>query len=58
MTVKNFRSNRMDSFRENRKKSENGRFLVIFGLILSMIHRSQSYDFDTIVHTGAPLGLE
>ena len=31
-----FRSNRMERFRENRKKSENSCFLAIFGLILAV----------------------
>ena len=32
--------------------------LVIFGLILAMFLTSQAYEFETIVHAGAPLGVE
>ena len=46
----------MDSFWENRKKSKNGCFLAIFGLILAMFLTSQPYDFDAFA--GAPLGVE
>ena len=53
-----FHSNRMDSFCENRKKSKNGCFLAIFGLILAMFLTSQPYDFDAFAHAGAPLGVE
>ena len=42
----------MDSFWENWKKSENGCFLAIFGLILAMFLTSQPYDFDAIAHIG------
>ena len=52
--TKEFRSNRMESLR----KSKNGCFLAIFGLILAMFLTSQSYDFDTFAHAGAPLGVE
>ena len=38
---RNFRSNRMDSFCKNQKKSKNGCFLVIFGLILANFLTSQ-----------------
>ena len=31
---------------------------MIFGPILAMFLRSQSYDFDAIAHTGTPLGVE
>ena len=48
----------MDSFWENRKKSKNGCFSAIFGLILAMFLTTQSYDFDAIAHAGAPLGVE
>ena len=48
----------MDSFWENRKKSKNGCFLAIFGLILAMFLTSQPYDFDAFAHAGAPLGVE
>ena len=48
----------MDSFWENRKKSKNGCFLAIFGLILAIFLTSQPYDFDAIAHAGAPLGVE
>ena len=39
-------------------KVQNWPFLVIFVLILAMFLRSQSKDFDTIAHAGAPLGVE
>ena len=39
-------------------KSRIGRFLVIFGVILAMFFTSQSYHFDAIAHTWAPLGVE
>ena len=55
MTVKKFRSNRMDSFCEN-QKSRKWLFLATFGLILAMFLTSQSYDFDAFAHAGAPLG--
>ena len=42
----------MDSFWENRKKSKNGCFLAIFGLILAMFLTSQPYDFDAIAYIG------
>ena len=45
---KKFRSNHMDSFCENQKKSKNDRF----GLILAMFLTSQPYDFDAIAHIG------
>ena len=48
----------MDSFWEKRKKSKNGCFLAIFGLILTMFLTSQPYDFDAFAHAGAPLGVE
>ena len=48
----------MDSFWENRKKSKNGCFLAIFGLILAMFLTSQPYDFDAFAHAGAPVGVE
>ena len=53
-----FRSNRMDSFWENRKKSKNGCFFTIFGLILTMFLTFQSYDFDAFAHAEAPLSVE
>ena len=31
---------------------------VIFGQLLAMFLKSQSYSFDAIAHTGAPLGVE
>ena len=49
---KTFRSNRMDSFRENRKMFKNDRFLIYLGLILTIFLRSQSFDFAAIVHAG------
>ena len=48
----------MDSFWEKRKKSKNGCFLAIFGLILATFLTSQPYDFDAFAHVGAPLGVE
>ena len=33
-------------------------FIVIFGLILAIFLRSQSYNFDAIADTGAPSGAE
>ena len=48
----------MDSFWENRKKSKNGCFLAIFGLILAMFLTSRPYDFDAFAHAEAPLGVE
>ena len=42
----------MDSFWENRKKSKNRCFLVIFGLILAMFLTSQPYDFNAIAYKG------
>ena len=48
----------MDRFWENRKKSKNGCFSAIFGLILAMFLTTQSYDFDAIAHAGAPLGVK
>ena len=53
-----FRSNRMESFEKIEKKSKNGCFLAIFGLTFAIFLRSQSYELDFIVHTGAPLGVE
>ena len=46
----------MDSFCENRKKSKNGCFLAISGLILAMFLRPQAYNFDAIAHAGVPFG--
>ena len=37
---------------ERIEKSPKLAFLVIFGRILAMFLRSQSYDFDTIAHIG------
>ena len=31
---------------------------LFFGLILAMFLTSQSYDFDTFAHAGAPLGVD
>ena len=42
----------MDSFCENQKKSENGGFLGIFGLILAMFLTSQPCEFNEIAHEG------
>ena len=42
----------MDRFWEKRKKSENGCFLAIFGLVLTMFLTSQPYDFDAIARIG------
>ena len=33
-------------------------FIAIFGLILAIFLRSQSYDFDVIAHAGEPLSVE
>ena len=49
-------SNRKKSICENQKSPN--RFLVIFGLILALLLRSQSYDFDAIAHAGALSGVE
>ena len=46
-----FRSNRMNSFRENQKKLKNG-FFAHFGLILAMFLTSQPYEFNKIAHKG------
>ena len=40
------------------KKSKNGCFLAIFGLILAVFFTFQSYDLDAFEHAGAPLGVE
>ena len=45
-------------FEKIEKKSKNGCFLAIFGLILAMLPTSQSYDFDAFAHAAAPLGVE
>ena len=45
-------------FEKIEKKSENGCFLVIIGLILAMFLTFESYDFDAFEYTGAPLGVE
>ena len=45
-------------FGENQKKSENGRFLVIFWANFGMFLISQSYDFDVIAHAGASLAVK
>ena len=42
----------MDSFWEKRKKSKNGCFLAMFGLILAKFLTSQLYDVDAIVYIG------
>ena len=49
---RNFRSNHMGSFCKNQKKSKNGCFLAIFGLILAMFLTSQPYEFNEIAHIG------
>ena len=38
--------------------SKNGSVLAIFGLILAMFLKSQSYYFDIIEHAGTPLDVE
>ena len=53
-----FRSNRKDSFCENHKKSKNGCFSAIFGLILAMFLIFQSQDFDAFAQAGAPLVVD
>ena len=47
-----------EQFVRKSKKSKNGCFLAIFGLILAMFLTSQPYDFDAFAHAGAPLGVE
>ena len=42
----------MDSFCENQKKSKNGCFLGIFGLILAMFLTSQPCEFNEIAREG------
>ena len=42
----------MDSLCKNQKKSKNGCFLAIFGLILAMFLTSQQYEFDETTHKG------
>ena len=49
---KSLRSNRMNSFSKSQKKSKNGCFLAIFGLILAMFLTSQPYNFDAIALIG------
>ena len=51
---RNFRSDSMDRFCENQKKSENDYFLTILATFLTF----QSNNFDAFEHTGAPLGVE
>ena len=48
----------MDSFCKNQKKSKNGCFLAIFGLILAMFLTFKSLDFDAFKLTGALLAVE
>ena len=56
--VENFVRIAWTVFEKKRKKSKNGCFLAIFGLILAMFLTSQPYDFDAFAHAGAPLGVE
>ena len=42
----------MDSFCENWKKSKNNRLFVIFGLLLALLLKSQSYEFIAFLHIG------
>ena len=58
MTVKKFRSFVWTVFENIEKKSRNGHFLVIFGLILAMFPRSHLYDFDVIANMGPQYGVE
>ena len=55
---RNFRSNRMDSFRKNQKKVEKWLFLAIFGLILARFLTSQQYEFNEIAHKGPYYSVE
>ena len=57
MTVENF-VRIVSTVFEKIEKSKNGCFSAIFGLILAIFLTTQSYDFDAIAHTGAPLGVE
>ena len=52
MTVENFVWIEWTVFEKIEKKSENGCFLAIFGLILAMFLTSQPYDFNAIAHMG------
>ena len=52
MTVENFVRIVWTVFEKIEKKSKNGCFLAIFGLILSMFLTSQPYDFDAIANKG------
>ena len=47
-----------ESYGQFLRKSKNGCFLTIFGLILAMFLTFQSYDLDAFAHAGAPLGVE
>ena len=58
MTVENFVRIVWKVFEKIEKKSKNGCFLAIFGLILAMFLTSRPYDFDAFAHAGAPLGVE
>ena len=48
----------MDSFCENQKKSKDGCFLAIFGIILAMFLTSQPYDFNAIADKGLQYSVE
>ena len=48
----------VEFLRKSKKKTKNGIFLAIFGLILAIFLTSQSYDFDAFAHAGAPLGVK
>ena len=55
MTVENFVRTVYTVFEKAEKSPKLAVFSVIFGLILAMFLRFQSYDFDAIAHAGAPL---
>ena len=57
-TVKNFVRIRRTDFEKIENSPKIAHFLVIFGLILAILLRSQTYDFDAILHAGEPLGVE
>ena len=50
MDVQNFVRIVWTVFAKMKKKSKNGCFLAIFGLILAMFLTSQLYEFDKIAH--------
>ena len=54
MTVKNLVRIVWIVFEKIEKKSK----MTVFGLILAMLLRSRSYNFDAIAHAGAHLSVE